>query len=456
MATEETRAPFTLWTGVGLVVADMVGAGVFISTGYMAQSLSPGLILLAWLVGLVLALAGARTYAEVARLVPRSGGEYRYLTTLLHPALGALAGWASLLLGFSAPTAIDAVAAGAFARAAWPVLNAKVVAVGMVVALTALHAVGISVSAKLQNALVSVKVLLLLGFVIVGVAFGTFAWPHWLPPSPPDSLLANFMGNLFYIALAFSGWNAAVYAAEEFKKPDRDVPRAMLIGSLAVGVLYLVVNALFVMNLTPADGSVVFHYDEFTAKAAGLPAAALTGEYAQVTLGQAVVAHLLGPGAARVMSVVMLLLFASAMSAMLLVGPRVYAAMAKDGVLPRAFAQKEGKPPVLAVVLQGAVALALIFAYELREVLYNVGAIVTLFSALVALGLWVWWLGRRGERPRGVALFSSGIYVLSSAWMLYFGLRDHRSLLVWVGAVAALALAAWAIARSVRRKEANG
>ena len=105
-----------LFSGMGMVIANMIGAGVFLSTGFMAQDLNPKQILLAWAIGAFLALSGARAYAEIAQIVPKSGGEYRYLSTLVHPALGYLAGWASLLLGFSAPIAIDAFAAGAFAN----------------------------------------------------------------------------------------------------------------------------------------------------------------------------------------------------------------------------------------------------------------------------------------------------------------------------------------------------
>lgn len=105
-----------LKSGIGLVVSNMVGAGVFISSGFMAQDLTAGQILLAWFLGAAIALSGARAYATVAKWVPHSGGEYRYLSDLTHPALGCLAGWGSLLVGFSAPIAVNALAAGEFAR----------------------------------------------------------------------------------------------------------------------------------------------------------------------------------------------------------------------------------------------------------------------------------------------------------------------------------------------------
>jgi APA family basic amino acid/polyamine antiporter len=120
MARGASAERLGLGSGVGLVVANMIGAGVFVSAGFMAQQLRPGVILLAWAVGAALALAGAIAYGGVVRVCPRSGGEYRFLSDLLHPFAGYLAGWTSLLVGFSAPIAAPALAAGPFARTLWP------------------------------------------------------------------------------------------------------------------------------------------------------------------------------------------------------------------------------------------------------------------------------------------------------------------------------------------------
>lgn len=434
-----------LKSGIGLVIANMVGAGVFLSTGFMAQSLSPGQILLAWIIGAVLAMCGAVAYGEVARLVPQGGGEYRYLSSLMHPALGYLAGWASLLVGFSAPTALDAIAAGAFARAVEPSLDPRLVGAVLIISLTAVHALGLHLSARVQNGLVAMKVLLLTGFVLIGVFQGSLAWPTWTPPSPAENPVNEIIGSLFFIAFAFSGWNAAVYAADEFKDPERNVPRAMLLGCLAVGALYLVVNFIFVANLTPAQGTVVFQYDDFTS---------LKGQFAQVTLGQAVMATLLGPVAAKVMSAVMLLLFISAMSAMMLVGPRVYSAMAKDGFLPQFLAGKAGQPPTGAVVLQGVIALVLLVTHDVRSVLSNVGAIVVIFAALTVVGLFSR-LGKTGaERPSNVSLVAAAIYGLSALWMLYIGAKKDPKLVGWVAVVALVGLGAFALTRRAQRRPA--
>lgn len=437
-----TDGKLTLWPGVGLVAANMIGAGVLLSSGFMAQEMGPGAILAAWGVGAVLALAGARAYAELARLVPRSGGEYRYLSELLHPSLGFLAGWASLLVGFSAPIAVDALAAGAFARTVFPWLSPEWTGAAFVAVLTGLHAAGLRTSVRVQNTLVALKALLLVGFVAAGLAFGQTAWPSWTPPVAPGGgfPLVPFARSLFFIAFAFSGWNAVAYAAEEFRAPERTVPRAMILGCLLVAALYLVVNFIFVANLTPADATVVFDYDA-----------------RQVTLAHALVARLAGPGLGKVISVFTVAVFLSAMSAMIFVGPRVYAAMARDGYLPRALAGEQGRPPIGSVLLQGALAIAILFTHRLQTILGNAGAILTLFAALAAAGLFRAAL-RPGDRPgpRPAALVAAGVYALAAAALMAFDVWRHADSIGWIVGVVAVGLAAYAIAVWRRRAPASG
>jgi amino acid transporter len=410
-----------LFSGMGMVIANMIGAGVFLSTGFMAQDLNPKQILLAWTIGAFLALSGARAYAEIAQIVPKSGGEYRYLSTLVHPALGYLAGWASLLLGFSAPIAIDAFAAGAFANTLHHSIDPKWFAALTIVLITGVHAVGLRFSVTTQNVLVTIKIVLVVGFVSAGLAGGHNAWPQWQPPAFP---LGPFMQNLFYIAFAFSGWNAAVYAASEFKNPKRDVPRAMIFGCSIVGLLYLFVNWVFVANLTPEQCKVVFTY-----------------ETARVTLGHLIMKTLVGDAGAACMSILAVIAFISAMSAMTFLGPRVYSAMARDGFLPRVLQGKEGKPPIGAVILQGAIALFLVFAYQLQQILNNVGAILTLFSALTVFSLfWVRFRNKTPVRPAITALVAALFYLLLSGVMLYFGFKQSPTLNLWVGASILMAL----------------
>jgi APA family basic amino acid/polyamine antiporter len=430
-----------LRSGIGLVVSNMVGAGVFLSAGFMAQDLNAAEILLAWVVGAAIALCGARAYAQVTEWVPRSGGEYRFLSDLLHPALGYLAGWGSLLLGFTAPIAVDALAAGAFAATVFPEVEPKAVGAVVIVALAVLHAVGLRTSKITHNVLVAVDAVLLVGFVLVGLFLGRAAWPTWTPPNAtPGFPLEAFVRSLFFIAFAFSGWNAAAYAASEFRDARRDVPRAMLIGCALVAVLYLVVNWVFVANLTPEQGRAVFDY-----------------ESKRVTLGHVLVRDLLGENGGIAMSLLSFTAFVAAASAMSLVGPRVYSAMAEDGFLPHALAAQQGRPPVASVMLQAILALVLLYTHTLQQVLTNVGGILTLFAALVSLSIFrVYFAKTNFARPSVLALVAAGVHVASAVFMLYFGFRGSTHLLLWIGVVAAIALVAFVATRSLAVARANG
>lgn len=423
-------------SGIGLVVANMVGAGVFLSAGFMAQDLGPGPILIAWVVGMVLALCGALSYATLAELVPRSGGEYRYLSELMHPALGYLAGYGSMLLGFSGPVAIDAIAAAAFLKTLVPSVHIKSVAIVVIAGVTVLHAVSLRVSKVGQNALVAFKILIVLLFVVAGLLFGSYEAPSWQPPGNPDGFAwSPFMASLFYIAFAFSGWNASVYAAEEFEHPKRDVAKATLIGCLAVGILYLVINWIFVANLTPESASAVFTYEE-----------------KRITLAHVLAHDLLGQSAGAAVSVMMVVAFISAASAMTFVGPRVYAAMAEDGFLPRILAARDGRVPVASVILQGAIAVLIVLVQPFQHIMHDVAAILTLFTLLTVLSLFrVRFVREDLPRPSGLRLAAALVYSLLASWMLYYGFQAKTQLLLWIGIVVVVALGAY-LATELSRK----
>ena len=418
------RSALGVWSGVGLVAANMIGTGVFVSAAFMAQDMGPGTILMAWVVGMALAMAGAFAYAEVARLVPHSGGEYRYLSELIHPSLGYLAGWASLLVGFSAPLAINASGASAYLDKVIGIDHPRLLATLLIALLTAAHCIGLKSSKRTQNLLIAIKILLLTGFIGLGLTMGDNSWPTWTPPGGGAFQLSIFMGSLFYIAFAFSGWNAAVYAADEFEKPARDVPKAMLLGCLLVGLGYLVFNWVFVANLDPSEAARVMDHKS-----------------TQITLGHAVTEKLIGPIGGKLMSVVAAIAFMSAMSAMIMVGPRVYAVMAKDGFLPAILRGRDGHPPIGSIVFQSAVAVSLIWLQSTLDTLETAGVILVLFSATTVLSLFAVSRTRPDlGAPRRASQAAGVLYVGSAAWMLYFGFRDNMKLLVGTAAMAALGL----------------
>lgn len=425
-------------TGVGLVVANMIGAGVFLSAGYMAQEMGPYPLMGAWLFGAVLALCGARTYAAVAAEVAGSGGEYRYLSSLLHPVVGYVAGWGSLLLGFAAPVAVAAIAAGAFLNTLVAGPDPRITGTVLILALTTAHSLRLSWSRVTQNVLVAIKLALVIGFALLGLAGGARGLPSWQPPIQSTGFpWGAFLANQFWIAFAFSGWNAAVYASGEFRRPRRDVPRAMMIGGGFVAALYMLVNWVFVVNLTPDQAAAVFDH-----------------ETTRITLGHLVTTQIVGPFGGKVMSGLAIVAFISAISAMTLVGPRVYAEMAKDGFLPRTLAGRRGHPPAGAVFLQGALAVALLWTHSVLQAMQSASAVLLVFSGLVAVALLRLRLADRG-RTRRFDLVAAAIYVVTVCGILVQGFREAPHLLATVAVVVVVALGAYRITRGLRGRAAE-
>ena len=433
-----------LWSGVGLVMADMVGTGVLTTAGFMAHDLSPVHILLDWLVGGLVALAGALAYASLARQVPRSGGEYRYLSSLLHPSAGYLAGWTSLLVGFSVPVALAALAAGAFGETLFPDIDARWSAAAFIILIGAAHATNLRTSQWTQNILAAVKALLIAGFILLGLSYGTNALPHWSPPAESTGFpTVPFFTSLIFIAFCYSGWNAATYASEDFAHPRRDVPRAMIIGCLLVTGIYMLVNWVFVTNLSKSDMT-----------------SWIKGDTDRITLAHLVVQNLMGTNAAKAVSVVVIIALLSALSAMTLIGPRVYASMARDHFLPRILADREGKPPVGSVVLQCLLAVSLVFLSGFREMLNNVGSILAVVSAVTVLSLFRRKRWREGEHPPVSSLVGAVVFSGMSAWMVIFAVRASRTIgvagvelptvILWMVGIVVVAMVAFALTRRVR------
>ena len=415
-----------MWSGIGLVVANTIGVGVLTSTGYMAKDMGPGLILAAWVIGGLIALTGAFCYGKIAAHIPQSGGEYRYLSDLVHPSIGYLAGWTSLLVGFSAPIAVAAYTAGCFTETLVPSLDPFAVAIGLIVVTTLLHAVSRRLSLRSQNALAAAKVILFVGFLGAALVLGANQWPDWQPPVRADGRgagggfpAAPFFISLVFIAYAFSGWNTAIYAAEEFKEPRRNVARAMIGGTLVITILYIAINWVFVSNLSAARMVEVANSDTEA-----------------VTLAHFVTADIAGPWAADLVSVMMILMLVSSMSAMTVVGPHVYSTMARDGYLPRVLSRRSGELPVASVLLQSALAVVMLMTHSFQVLITNIGAMLTLMSALTVLSV-------LRLRPGPIILVCAGVYVIASGWMLSFAIADSPITLAWAGAAIGLAAAGY-------------
>lgn len=396
----------SLWSGVGLVVGNMIGVGVLISTGFMAQDLSAGPILIAWCVGAVIAMCGVMAYSELTSAIGESGGEYRFLSESFHPLLGCLAGFGSLFLGFSAAIAVDAYAIGSFLNTLVDGPEPRITGALVILAMTLVHGVSHKVSHHGQNLLVALKVCIVLLFVLFGLAMGSHELASWIPTNASEGASwIKVFENQIWIAFAFSGWNAAVYVAGEFRDPKRDVKRAMIFGMLSVAVLYLGINWIFLANLSPERAAAVFHYEE-----------------TRVTLVHLVAATLWGGVAGTVVSVFVMWMLVSSISSMMVVGPRVSAAMARDGFLPSVLGIRSERPPIGSVILQATVALVILFNQSVRDTVLSAGAFLMLFSALTALGLFrspkvSVPLGTFRASARGAAV----LYALAVGCILYTG-----------------------------------
>jgi APA family basic amino acid/polyamine antiporter len=425
----------TILSGSGLVVADMIGVGVLVSTGYMAQDMSAGPILIAWLLGTVVAVCGVMAYSGVVAAIRQSGGEYRFLSDLIHPFLGYVAGWGSLVLGFSAAIAVDAHAIGSFLNTLLPGPDPLLVGAVVIVTITILQGFDTNLSHRSQNLFVSFKLSFLLLFVLLALAMGNNAIPAWTPPNQTEGFpWIKVIENQFWIAFAFSGWNAAVYMAGEFRNPGRDIPRSMTIGLVVVGILYLAINWVFVANLTPADSVAVFAYEE-----------------TRITLAHLIAYEIFGQHGGQIVSVLVIIIFVSAISVMMMIGPRVYAAMAGDGYLPKVFKLRDGKPPLNATLLQAAVSLLLLFSHTLREAVLAASAFLLLFTALTAASLFRLRRYNRQPYPSRYQLIASALYILAVTVILVTGLQTATVQWYAFGVVLVLAISTYLVTLYAKR-----
>ncbi len=391
-AFNSTKA-FGLVSLIALVVANMIGAGVFTTSGFALADLhSPSRVLMAWIVGGGLAMCGAIAYGALARELTESGGEYLFLSRLVHPAAGFLAGWVSLLAGFTSAIAFAAVTFEIYAlpgasRPDW--LPEGLLATGAIVLSALLHGWHKRSGIIGQNAIVMIKVVLLSGFVVW--AFSRYGDG---PQEWRISELANthpfewtvFAQSLMWISLSYAGFNAAVYVAGEATMAKHLVPRALWIGTGLVTLLYLALNSVFVY--APELSQVVGQAD-----VAVIAAEAIGGELL-VTMVRAIIA----------------LALLTSVSSMIVAGPRVYACMAEDGVFPQVMRLRDGVPKG-AIVIQALLAVVVVWISSLQDLLSYLGFTLSLSSAGAVACLFV--LHRQSDREVSlVARIAAIVYVM--------------------------------------------
>jgi basic amino acid/polyamine antiporter, APA family len=430
-STQQRIQPSSLLRQLGfisataLVVSNMVGTGIFATTGFMAGDLGDArLILLIWTVGALFALCGALTYSELGMNFPSSGGEYVYLTRAYGPTWGFMTGWVSFFGGFSAPIAAAALAFADYIGYFFPVFRqasaayvvgsgeysfkvggAQLLASALIGAFVVLNCLGVGRTAKVQNALTGIKIAVIVAFILFGFMSGAGDWGNFATRAvrtSTASLPVQFMISLLWIMVAYSGWNAATYVAEEVKNPERTLPAALAVGTGLVAVLYLGLNLVFIYS-TPLE--------------------TLKGV---VAVGSLSASRLFGPNVAGLFAALMALAITSTVNAMVTIGPRVYYAMAKNRAFFPAAAKVDPtwRTPVAAIIAQGVCAMLMTLT-PFPQLMIYIGFSLTFFTVAAVASVFVF--RRRPDWHTLPALnfaypLIPAAYVLVGTGMCFYGM----------------------------------
>src|SRR5665213_3321192 len=357
----------SVMVATAIVVADMVGVGVFTSLGFQVKDIPSGFaILLLWSIGGIVALCGVFSYCELGAMFPRTSGEYNFLSRAFHPAFGFLAGCVSATVGFAAPVALAAMAFGEYGKSVFPGTPPLVLALGAVWLVSIVQLSGVRHSSTFQLISTVLKVVLIVAFLIAGVFVST---PQPVSFAPQASDFAHvtsgpFAIGLVFVMYSFSGWNAATYIIGEMRSPQQSLPRALLAGTLIVLVLYVALNAVF-LHTAPID------------KLAGqLDVASIAGRYIFGELGGRIVGAMICIG------------LVSSISAMMWIGPRVMMTMGEDIPALRLFARKSPQgAPAYAILFQLVVANLMLLTRSFEAVLDFIQFSLLFCSFFTVLGV---------------------------------------------------------------------
>lgn len=420
--------PLGLGSLVALVIANMIGSGLYTSSCYALPSLGTATrVLWVWGMGGVMALCGAVAYGALARRLPDSGGEYLYLSRLVHPSIGFLAGWISLVAGFTVPIAAAALVVGTYLAAAgwgvsfWGASSAGVantniastniasawIASGLIFLSALLHGIHLQAGAWVQNGVVIAKLIGLVAFLVVAVLSGPAdGWSDGRMAVDPLGDASGMelgwamLGSLVWISLSYTGFNASIYLAGELAPGDKRVTRSMWIAALVVTTLYLLLNAVFLYAIPAAQ---VAGNESFVADAASAIGGSWLAEIVRWTIVLSSVTSVL---------------------AMLMAGPRVYQQMARDGVLPRLLEGRGGIPRE-AIWIQAALSIAVVWASSLRTMIGYLGLTLSTCGALAIASLF--WIGRRYPQSPRLTWWESLaaiLYLVFSALILLAGMQS--------------------------------
>ena len=386
------------------VIANMIGTGIFTTTGLMvSMGASAGDILLGWFLGGIIAFCGALCYGELGANMPHSGGEYFYLTRLLHPSLGFVTGWVELIVGFAAPIAAVAMALNLYLGsviAGWPV---RIMAAAMIIGVAALHSYDLHMGSRVQSALTIMKVALILLFVA-----GVFFSPR---PAPANAFTVNpgflfssaFAVVLVFVSFAYSGWNAAAYIGADLRDPERTLPWASLIGTGTVAALYVMLNVSYLTVV---------------------PSAELAGV---AEVGNVVATRLWGSTGGDIVSLLISATLLCPLSAMILVAPRMAEAMSNDGLLPAVLAKLNSRNvPANAVMFIAAISALITMTSSFERLLIYIGFTLNIFAALAVIALIR--LRQSGQSKHKTCMgypFTPIVFLIFTIWMTVWSIQSQ-------------------------------
>lgn len=396
-----------LSTATCIVVANMIGTGVFTSLGFQVVDIKSGFTLLfLWMVGGIFALCGALSYGELGAAMPYSGGEYYYLSRIYHPAIGFLSGWVSVTVGFAAPIAAAAMALGAYFKNVFPLISSTAIALAVVIGVSVIHSRNKAFGSNFQQIFTILKVLLIVVLIVCGFFLAQPQQLGFLPSTEDVGLIFSspFAISLVYVTYSYSGWNAAVYLASEVEEPEKNLPRSLIFGTVIVMGLYLLLNFIFLYT-TPINE--LANKEEIGIIAAN---------------------NIFGSFGAKIMGTLISFGLISSISSMVLAGPRVTQAIGEDIPLFKMLARKNSQGiPYLAILLQLFIVTVLILTSSFKAVLIYLGFTLTLSSFITVLGVFVYRF-RYPEAPRPYQTwgypFTPLIFLGISLWMLVYLMMD--------------------------------
>ena len=387
---ERMPAEFGLSMATFVVVASMVGTGVLTTSGFTVASVGSNFwMLVLWILGGITAICGALTLAELSAAMPRTGGDYVYLHEAYGPLPAFLSGWVSFVIGFAAPSAASAFGMAKYMLAPFPIpegqvmLWERILGTVAILAFAVIHVSGRRQTSKVQGWITAIKIALLVAFALAGLAVG---WPHaanLIDPKPLDGpLTLSLLSSLIYIYYGYTGWNAAAYMAGEVREPQKLLPRAVLLGTGGVLVLYLALNVVYALALSADDvGSIVKEH----------------GFRAVEPIAQIAAERLFGTRWSDPLSIAIGLMLLSSLSAYLLIGPRVLFAMAQAGQFPSVAARltRRANTPAVATLFQIVLAVLFVWIGSLRSIIEYAGIGLSIFSMLAMSSIYV----LRRKRP---------------------------------------------------------